>query len=542
MDKRCIIIPAVKKNVAFADDLVKNLVGISLIQRAIDKSKAIVPLKNIYVVTDSEEIRLICQRNRVCFYYNKALKLEERDLFTNIKFFTLRIAKKYKDIIILSPYAPLLEAEEVTAAYNRHKKEESDLLLPVKSGYHRIFQLASRRNLRQIVFEQPGDEAFLESRAFQIFRSSLVIEDKSANDIKLIPYELSHDLLEIKTYQDWWVCEKLLNRKKIVFRVVGNETVGMGHIYRALSLAHEITDHEIKFVCDEKSRIAASKLAGYDYWLDTYKEDEIEEAVVALKPDLVINDTLNTEREYIEKLKSTGIKVLNFEDLGGGASFADVTINELYDDPVIPGDNILWGHGYFFLRNEFSLAVPHVFEESVSGLLITFGGTDQNDFTRKTFNAVLPFCAEKNIRIYLVTGEGYGFKNELRRDIKESGYSRVVFTHATGAMSGIMEKTQLAVTSNGRTLFELAHMNIPAIVLSHHPRENTHPFADKKHGFINLGLYENGKTETLIIKELTRLVLDNSFRRTLYKRTTAFNFSGENKKRVVDRILELLSE
>ena len=40
-----------------------------------------------------------------------------------------------------------------------------------------------------------------------------------------------------------------------------------------------------------------------------------------------------------------------------------------------------------------------------------------------------------------------------------------------------MEQSQLAIVSNGRTLYELAHMNIPAIVLSQHKRESTHSFA-----------------------------------------------------------------
>ena len=52
--KTAIIIPAIKKNVAFTDDLVKKLAGTSLVQRAIDKAKRIVPREHIYIVTDSE--------------------------------------------------------------------------------------------------------------------------------------------------------------------------------------------------------------------------------------------------------------------------------------------------------------------------------------------------------------------------------------------------------------------------------------------------------------------------------------------------------
>ena len=51
--ERCIVIPAVKKNVAFVDDLVKKLNGRILIQWTIDRAKELAPEEDIYVVTDS---------------------------------------------------------------------------------------------------------------------------------------------------------------------------------------------------------------------------------------------------------------------------------------------------------------------------------------------------------------------------------------------------------------------------------------------------------------------------------------------------------
>ena len=41
-----------------------------------------------------------------------------------------------------------------------------------------------------------------------------------------------------------------MQKKRIVFRVIGNKRVGMGHVYRSLSLAHELHEHEIFFVID----------------------------------------------------------------------------------------------------------------------------------------------------------------------------------------------------------------------------------------------------------------------------------------------------
>jgi len=153
----------------------------------------------------------------------------------------------------------------------------------------------------------------------------------------------------------------------------------MGHIYHSLALAHEITNHEVIFICDEKYEIAVEKIALMDY--KVIATEDVTKTILDLKPDLVINDILNTDLTYIESLKQNNIKVVNFEDLGSGVKEADLVINELYDIPQFKGDNFLWGYKYLALRDEFEDAIPHKFEDNVSSVLITFGGTDQNNLT-----------------------------------------------------------------------------------------------------------------------------------------------------------------
>ena len=41
MEKRCIIIPAIKKNAVIPDQLVKKLAGVTLIERAIETARAV---------------------------------------------------------------------------------------------------------------------------------------------------------------------------------------------------------------------------------------------------------------------------------------------------------------------------------------------------------------------------------------------------------------------------------------------------------------------------------------------------------------------
>ena len=98
-----------------------------------------------------------------------------------------------------------------------------------------------------------------------------------------------------------------------------------------------------------------------------------------------------------------------------------------------------------------------------------------------------------------------------------------------------MEKCDVAVTSNGRTVYELAHMNIPSIVIAQHDREFTHSFATEENGFLPLGLYDPESTEKLVEKELNNLVTDASLREMLHQRMTRHHFTA-NKAVVLDML------
>ena len=54
-------------------------------------------------------------------------------------------------------------------------------------------------------------------------------------------------------------------------------------------------------------------------------------------------------------------------------------------------------------------------------------------------------------------------------------------------MPEIMEQSDLAITSRGRTCFELAVLGIPTIAMAQNDREMLHEFAGEQNGFRYLG-------------------------------------------------------
>jgi len=515
-----IVIPAIKKNAIIPDQLIKKLNGITLIQRAINTAKEIT--NNIRIITDSEEISLIAIRNSVEFYKDATIKLNSN----NIIDVTLNIIKdkEFENIILYRANTPLVNMEILIEAYSEFLKDRDSILTSVKELDRGLLEYKMDGLVRV------NDSYLKELKAFYIFKKSL-------KSFKFRPFIIDKEKsIEIRGYQDWWICEKILQRKRIVFNVIGSLKIGMGHIYHSLALAHEITDHEIIFVCDERYEIAVDKIASMDY--KVISTSNMLKTILDLKPDLVINDILNTEENFILELKKSNIKVVNFEDLGSGSKYADLVFNELYDTPQLLGDNYFWGHKYLALRDEFYNATPHKFVEEIRAILITFGGTDQNNLTLLTLKSIISLCQSKNIKIYIVCGGGYLFKDKLESYISKSFYKNIELTYASTVISQIMENTQIAISSNGRTVYELADMNIPSIIISHHQREATHSFASLERGFINLGVIDD-TISYKIKKTFFKLIEDRDYRELLYMNIKRYSFR-ENKRKVIEKIFEIM--
>ena len=146
--------------------------------------------------------------------------------------------------------------------------------------------------------------------------------------------------------------------------------------------------------------------------------------------------------------------------------------------------HIYTGKEYVCLRDEFLTSVPVTFSDEVKRILVMFGGTDPLDLSARLYSyAEKRVISSGDVVFDFILGSGYSGK--LSADDAISGieiYSDVV------RVSDHMRKADLAISSQGRTTFELASMGVPTIVLAQNKREQLHTFAQMDNGFINLGL------------------------------------------------------
>lgn len=92
-----------------------------------------------------------------------------------------------------------------------------------------------------------------------------------------------------------------------------------------------------------------------------------------------------------------------------------------------------------------------------------------------------------------------------------------------------MQKADIAVSSQGRTIFELAAMRVPTIIMSQNERELKHKFAQMENGFLNLGLGEN-ISEEAVENTLMWLINTPNIRHNMHILMSKWNFKNNINK------------
>ena len=407
--------------------------------------------------------------------------------------------KKYDLVVTMQPTSPLLKLESLDNALSEiiNNPELETIIsasdttaLSWTKNEDRYLPLYKKRLNRQYL-----EPTYTETGGFFISKRDIVTENnRIGSSVSLYLLDESESI-DIDTFQDWAICEYILKKKKILFVVTGNNIVGLGHVYNSLLVANDILNHEIKFLVDQDSLLAAEVLSKYNYKVVIQEKPDIIDDIKALKPDVIINDRLDTDEKYISRLKKICSKVINFEDLGKGAIIADLVFNAIYPESK-EYNHHYYGADYFLLRDEFLLSKSKEISKEVKKILITFGGVDPLNNTLKVLQSIYKYCINRDIQIQVIAGIGYNKFDTLK------DYPQVNILHDVKNISDYILDSDIIFTSAGRTVYEIASLGVPCIVLAQNSRELTHYFASWENGFINLGLgSENNCNKILTVFE-----------------------------------------
>jgi len=453
--------------------------------------------------------------------------------------------KKTFDLVItIQPTSPLLSTKNLNKAIEQMIKGRFDSLISVKPERHlfwvkegsRIKPFYPERKNRQLL-----DPVFKETGAVVISQRNIVTE-KSRLGKNLSIFEVpEEESVDIDSYEDWLIAQYRLEKLKIVFRVDADQKIGLGHISRASILADNLYPHEITFLLNKSKTLGIDKMKELHFKYVTFETEEEALAIINdIKPNIIINDILDTNKNYIARLKKLATLVVNFEDLGEGSEIADLVVNDMYEN-TNPEENQVSGYRYVCLRDEFYIWPPKKIKKESSEILLAFGGSDPENLTQKTLQSIEKIGL-KNIKITIVVGLGYKFESSLSEYIKKltsNGFD-IELIKNTPLISKYMYGADLAVTSNGRTVYELASLGTPIISMSQNEREMRHLFSYHNKGVINLGLGQNA-TVAVIADSIRRVFTDYKLRNNMSKKLLDVDLKG-GKERVVSLILEKLTE
>jgi UDP-2,4-diacetamido-2,4,6-trideoxy-beta-L-altropyranose hydrolase len=332
----------------------------------------------------------------------------------------------------------------------------------------------------------------------------------------------------------------------LLVRADASPAIGIGHAMRCLALtkAWQATGGQVCYLMAEsipalEERLAREGVAVTRVSAAPGTVNDAEQTVAEsrrLGAAWVVADGYRFEPDYIRKLKEAGLRVLSLDDDGRFDFYAaDVILNQNISANCVmyasreSFTRLLVGSEYVLLRPEF-LAEPRTREHPVMvrKVLVTMGGSDPENVTRKVLLALLGIKTDLEARV--VTGTGNPWQDELQSLAEQrTGFQ---LERSPANMAPLMRWADIAISAAGSTCWELAYLGLPAIViaLSRDQREIAGGLA-QNHVAINLGWHAN-LTEERISDALNGLLSDHDRRRAMSERGLKL-MDGRGAERVV---------
>ena len=141
---------------------------------------------------------------------------------------------------------------------------------------------------------------------------------------------------------------------------------------------------------------------------------------------------------------------------------------------------------------------------------------DEANLTCRVTDAIAPIAKERGIAMDVVLGPGFDHSDELDRTLAGHPYADISVASPTQRITDFMRMADLAITSGGRTVFELAALCIPMMVVCQNDRETLHSFAASENGIRNLG-HQAGVTPHLLRAELLQIFDNPEERRAMIR-------------------------
>ena len=481
------VIPARAGSKTIPNKNIRSLNGHPMIYYAIHNALQSHYISDVIVSTDSYEVKIIAEQMGVHCHWRKPELCEDSVALDAVIYDVVKCnEKKYDYVITMQPTSPTLKVSTLDNAILYALNNNLDTLISAINHPHLSWREENGQkvpNYLKRLNRQYLPANYVETGAFVISKRNVVTENSRIGK-RVDVYEVSeNEAIDVDTFIDLYAVSEILNEKKVAIYVNGNTSRGTGHIYRALELADEfLSKPDIYFDSNQTDRALFGKTT--HNLIPVNGIAELFDILKKKKYSVFINDILATSLDYMIGLRSVmpeNGKIINFEDEGEGAGKADLVINALYSGQH--GDNIYYGEKYYIAPKIFLMYKPVLIQTSVKKVFISFGGADPQNYTDRLFDII---TKEKYSNLHFIIALGRA-KQNIEALMEYNSIENIDVYYDVKNMPELMSECDVALTSRGRTAYELAILGIPPIVLSQNTREEGHGFVCDENGFMYMG-------------------------------------------------------
>lgn len=356
----------------------------------------------------------------------------------------------------------------VTTDLSLRWRAEDGLLKP-------LFERAGRRDEQQPVYLENGAIVALS-------RAQVDAGERFGSRVGFVTLD-KREGFAVHDLDDFWMAERLLREPRILFRVDGSRAMGMGHVYRSLAVAEALKDSsraDVAFLMnvDHAEGIATVSQAGVP--VRAFKAGSLEAVLDAIRdfaPGILVNDLPFVEETYLRALGRLGVVTVNLvdtvDDLETVSRDAQLVISVMTEDRETP-EGFYAGPSYAILRRHFQgrdLERPvRAPDDAKRRVLLTFGGADPQGLTIKASRALA--SADEGVSVTAVAGPAFPHGPAFEALQRELDRKVPLLRGLDAQIADHMLASDLVVCSGGMSVYELAALGTPALVLAQNGRED----------------------------------------------------------------------
>lgn len=479
------VIPARAGSKGIPNKNLRIIGGHPLVYYSIKNALSSQYITDVAVSTDSDPVRIIAtQMGAKCRWRDAKLCGDEVTLDSVIA--DAIPEGEWDYIVTMQPTSPTLMVETLDKAIAYTIEKDLDTCISAINAPHLSWGEKDGQkvpNYEKRLNRQYLPPCYMETGAFVISKRNVVTSETRIGK-KVDVFEVSErEAVDIDTFADLRTVSYTLNAEKVAIYVNGNNKRGTGHIYRALEIADEFyVKPDIYY---DKNQTDPAIFGNTTHNIKGV--DGIAELFQICKEkqySIFINDILTTSIDYMIGLRSVlpNAKLINFEDDGEGILKADVVFNALFEDEQYP--QIHAGEKYYICGKPFLFYEPIKIKDTVSRVFISFGGADPQNYSDRLLN-IISKTEYKQYHFVVVLGRA---KYNVDTLLEYNKHDNIEVLYDVTNMPELMSSCDIAITSRGRTGYELALLGIPSIAMAQNQREEKHGFVCNENGFSYIGL------------------------------------------------------